>query len=376
MSRETEAGRMATRRRTREEPGMSRRARLFLGIWIGLFAPGGNALAQGRLDEQIRITFDRERPLKSVENDHFSLSGTARNSATTTVEAPISIVVNGFAPAGAALTLLDADGELPDGRRYKEVLNNGTLGPGQEVPVKLRFKLGNGLAAAAARTLEIAASKALPFDSGEQANFSVKYELFRIPAGNHRPVAQAGADQTAPVGVEVLLDGRASHDADGHPLTYLWILSSIPAGSRAVLADPRAAQTSFTPDLPGNYLATLVVSDSFVDSAADTLRVTAAENGQSNRFPEILSVAPTGAEPEALYQYQVLARDLDGETLTYSLEKAPNGMEIDAVSGWIRWLAPNVQHVNYSVIVRVSDPRGGVARQSFSIHVMTGCSCR
>lgn len=367
---------MAICRRRREAPGLSRGAGLLLGICIGLFAPGGNALAQGGLDEQIRIAFDRERPSKSVDSDHFSLSGTARNIVTTGVEAPVSIVVNGFAPAGAAIALIDADGELPDGRRYKELLNNGALGPGQEIPVKLRFRVGNGLAAAVARTLEIAAGKALSFDSGEQANFSVKYELFRIPAGNHRPVAQAGADQTAPVGVEVLLDGRASHDADGHPLTYRWALSGIPAGSRAALADPRAARTSFTPDLPGNYLVTLVVSDSFVDSAADTLRVTVAETGQSNRFPEILSVPPAGAEPEELYQYQVLARDLDGEALTYSLEKAPNGMEIDAASGWIRWRAPNVQHVNYAVTVRVSDPRGGFAEQSFSIHVMTGCGCR
>ncbi len=363
--------------RERENQDMSLCASLFLGIWIGLFALCDNALAQGGLDEQIRIVFDRERPSKSSEDNHFSLRGMVRNVATTDVDAPISIVVNGFTPADASLTLLDADGELPDGRLYMEVLNNGVLGPGQEIPVKLRFSAGNGLTAAVVRTLEIAADQALPFDSGELANFNFSYELFRIPAGNHRPIAQAGTDQTAPVGGEVLLDGRASHDADGHPLTYLWILSRVPVGSQAVLADPRSAQASFTPDLPGNYLATLVVSDSFVESEADTLQVVAAENGASNHLPEIVSVAPASVEPEKLYQYQVFARDLDGEALTYSLEKAPNGMEIDAASGWIRWLAPNVQHVNYPVIVRVADPRGGVARQSFSIHVMNnGCPCQ
>jgi chitinase len=38
--------------------------------------------------------------------------------------------------------------------------------------------------------------------------------------GNLRPVANAGPDQTAPVGTKVTLDGSASNDANHDALTY------------------------------------------------------------------------------------------------------------------------------------------------------------
>ncbi|MEW6747401.1 MAG: PKD domain-containing protein [Planctomycetota bacterium] len=39
---------------------------------------------------------------------------------------------------------------------------------------------------------------------------------------NHHPVAAAGPDRQVPLGVEVLFDGRASHDPDGQDITWSW----------------------------------------------------------------------------------------------------------------------------------------------------------
>jgi RHS repeat-associated protein len=85
------------------------------------------------------------------------------------------------------------------------------------------------------------------------------------------PVAKAGPAQTVPLGALVTLDGTASFDPDGQPLTYHWSLLSVPVGSTATLSDPNSAQPSFTADLPGSYVAQLIVNDGFLDSAPSTV---------------------------------------------------------------------------------------------------------
>lgn len=49
---------------------------------------------------------------------------------------------------------------------------------------------------------------------------------------NKRPIADAGADQTANIGSAVTHDGRNSYDPEGEALTYKWTLKDVPDGSR------------------------------------------------------------------------------------------------------------------------------------------------
>ncbi|HEX9644551.1 MAG TPA: PKD domain-containing protein, partial [Acidimicrobiia bacterium] len=93
-----------------------------------------------------------------------------------------------------------------------------------------------------------------------------------ITTENSPPVAGAGPDQTVLVGDTVSLDGSASHDADGDPLTFAWRLTP-PAGSSATLSDPTAVMPTFAVDLPGTYSAELVVDDGTVGSAPDTVTI-------------------------------------------------------------------------------------------------------
>ena len=96
-----------------------------------------------------------------------------------------------------------------------------------------------------------------------------------ISTTNSVPVADAGADRLdVPIGSAVTLDGSASSDADGHPLSFTWSLTSRPSGSVAVLSDPTTPTPALVVDTAGDYLAQLVVSDGFADSAPDTVRVT------------------------------------------------------------------------------------------------------
>ncbi|MCB1852964.1 MAG: hypothetical protein KDI83_19690, partial [Gammaproteobacteria bacterium] len=93
------------------------------------------------------------------------------------------------------------------------------------------------------------------------------------------PVADAGEDQSVSVGDTVKLDGSGSTDVDGDSLTFFWSLTP-PSGSGAVLSDPTAVMPTFEADVPGTYLAQLIVSDGTVESAPDTVVITAEESAE------------------------------------------------------------------------------------------------
>lgn len=131
---------------------------------------------------------------------------------------------------------------------------------------------------------------------------------------NHPPVANAGPDITRRIGQTAQLDGSASTDQDGNPLTYRWALTSIPAGSHAALSDPSAVKPTFLVDAPGTFVARLIVNDGFSDSAADTVSVSTI-----NSAP----VANAGPDQSHVIHTNVVlngsgSSDVDGNALTYS----------------------------------------------------------
>lgn len=131
---------------------------------------------------------------------------------------------------------------------------------------------------------------------------------------NSAPVASAGADQTAPVGATVALNGSASSDVDGDALRYAWTVQSLPAGSHAALAAAASMTPSLTLDRAGSYVLRLVVDDGQAASAADTVTISTV-----NSAP----VAAAGSDQTALVNQTVTldgggSSDVDGDALTFS----------------------------------------------------------
>ncbi len=89
----------------------------------------------------------------------------------------------------------------------------------------------------------------------------------------------------------------------------------------------------------------------------------------SNWPPFIDSSAVVTAEEEKDYQYAVEASDNDGDTLTYELAKSPSGMTINSSAGLIKWQPSSEQVGNFTVLVEVTDGRGGIAQQEFVLVV-------
>lgn len=141
---------------------------------------------------------------------------------------------------------------------------------------------------------------------------------------NNPPVADAGPDQALlHLSTVVQLNGTASYDPDNDALTaYHWTLS-VPSGSNATLDDPSAANPSFTADVYGDYVATLVVTDAFgATSTPDSVTVS---------FTNLPPVANAGPNLAGVVGHTVTlsgsGSDPNGDALTYawSLTTVPAG---------------------------------------------------
>lgn len=96
-----------------------------------------------------------------------------------------------------------------------------------------------------------------------------------IATSNTRPVANAGGNQSVAAGASVVLDGSRSSGTENDALTYSWSMLTRPQGSKAVLSEPNGVSPIFLADLPGTYVAQLIVHDKLASSNPVTVEITA-----------------------------------------------------------------------------------------------------
>jgi PKD repeat protein len=144
-----------------------------------------------------------------------------------------------------------------------------------------------------------------------------------ISSENSPPLAEAGLEQIVRMGETVTLNGGASSDPDGDPLTYAWSFTSVPSGSGASLSDAKDVTARFVADAIGTYVVQLIVDDGRGASLPDTVTILSensppvadAGRGQTVHVGERIVLDGRGSN------------DVDGDALgyTWSVQSAPPG---------------------------------------------------
>ena len=138
------------------------------------------------------------------------------------------------------------------------------------------------------------------------------------PVNPTTPTANAGPNQNVKTGSKVTLDGSGSSDPNGDSLTYVWSFTQKPGGSTATLSSAVITRPTFTADVDGTYIVSLVVNDGTTNSQPDTVSITATT---SNSIP----IANAGANQHVVAGAAAVvtlngsaSSDADNDPLTYA----------------------------------------------------------
>ena len=128
---------------------------------------------------------------------------------------------------------------------------------------------------------------------------------------NQPPVADAGTSRAVFTGDTVQLDGTASVDPEGAMLDYAWALTSQPMGSMAALMGADTATPTLTPDVDGDYVLELIVSDGQLDSAPATITLSATTSTSTGTCLLISEYVEGSSNNKALELYNCDSGPLD-----------------------------------------------------------------
>lgn len=185
---------------------------------------------------------------------------------------------------------------------------------------------------------------------------------------NRAPTATIAALKALSVGQQISLDGSASSDPDGDPLTYAWTVVSAPAGSSATLQNPTNNFAALTIDKAGDYVFGLTVSDGKTKSPAATVSANATlpeiQVDQAEPVSETAKLSIKGTVTGSVTWFVDLKQLGTGAELAWNTNTVTNGIHaliarIQPLSGSPVELQRQVQVGNSPIQMTTSTGRLG-----------------
>lgn len=144
-------------------------------------------------------------------------------------------------------------------------------------------------------------------------------------------VVQASATSVN-IGQEAAVSAAGSSDPDGGALEYSWILVSRPTNSFTEPVDRLTVTSKITPDLAGDYVMRVRVTDDDGDFAFGEITITAG-GGNSNNETPTANAGPPVYDAQIGVQYVLDgsgSSDPEGRPLSYfwSVDQTPNGSNV------------------------------------------------
>lgn len=149
--------------------------------------------------------------------------------------------------------------------------------------------------AAFSRRVSLQAANKLTIDPPDKPGSG--FTIFIIRGSSCGPAANAGAGQIVNLNATVQLDGSASSNPDGIPLTFAWTFLDKPAASKAALTGSTTKTPTFTADAAGAYVVQLTVTEQGgKKTSSDSVTILTAGYVRKNLFgPEDFVAGPDGA---------------------------------------------------------------------------------
>ena len=194
---------------------------------------------------------------------------------------------------------------------------------------------------------------------------------------NQKPTVDISVANSGVVGTMLTASGSLSSDPEGDDLSYTWTLTT-PSGSSVTLSATDTEDVSFTPDVAGEYVLTLVVNDGELDSDVATETISITDGEEANEAP----TADAGADITiSLGERATLdgsnSSDPDiADTLSYAWTITTNPgteseQDLSGEGGETFSFTPDVAG-EYVVTLTVTDPAGETSTDTVTVTVSSG----